>query len=136
MAAELRGACACGWRGETRYPLDWESADRQAPDLYDTSWPQGDWARHITEVESGAVPVPEKLAALLDQAELQLDKLSFDAPLSALRAISRLKRIVTETGRRAAYGAEADAKSGAPIGPGLGLPEDEARQRLFHYSLR
>ncbi|WP_256984810.1 hypothetical protein [Streptomyces sp. 2R] len=82
------------------------------------------------------VPVPEELSALLDEVELQLDKLSFGAPLAALRAVSRLERIVTETGRRAAYGADADAKAGAPIGPGLGLPEDEARRRLLRYTLR
>ncbi|MGC4931259.1 hypothetical protein [Streptomyces sp. DT117] len=136
VAAELRGACSCGWRGEARYPLDWESVDRQAPYLYDTSGPEGDWARHIIEVEARVVPVPEELAALLDQVERQLEKLASDAPLAALRAVSRLKRIVTETGRTAAYGAEAEAESGAPIGPGLGLPEDEARRRLLRYTLR
>lgn len=136
VAAELRGACSCGWRGEARYPLDWESVDRQAPYLYDTSGPEGDWGRHMAEVEAGAVPVPEELSALLDEVERQLDKLSFGAPLAALRAVSRLERIVTETGRRAAYGAEADAESGAQIGPGLGLPEGEARRRLLRYTLR
>ncbi|OXY84695.1 hypothetical protein OG728_37145 [Streptomyces microflavus] len=110
--------------------------DRQAPCLYDTSGPEGDWARPITEVEASAVPVPEELAALLDQVERQLDKLSFDAPLAALRAVSRLEHIVTEAGRRAAYGAEADAESGTPIGPGLGLPQDEAHRRLLRYTLR
>lgn len=136
LATELRGACSCGWRGETRYPLDWELVDRRAPYLYDTSGPEGDWARHITEVEARAVPVPEELAALLDQVELQLDKLSADAPLAALRAVTRLERIITEAGRTAAHGADADAETGALIGPGLGLPEDEARRRLLRYTLR
>ncbi|MER8199166.1 hypothetical protein ABTY00_35115 [Streptomyces microflavus] len=43
--------------------------DRQAPYLHDTSGPEGDWARHTAEVEARAVPVPEELAALLDQVE-------------------------------------------------------------------
>ncbi|WP_334665206.1 hypothetical protein [Streptomyces cyaneofuscatus] len=67
-------------------------------------------------------PVPQELAALLDQVERQLDKLCDNAPLAALRAVSRLERIVAGAGRTAAYGAEAEAESGAPIGPGLGLP--------------
>ncbi|MFD7212545.1 hypothetical protein [Streptomyces cyaneofuscatus] len=55
--------------------------DRQAPHLYDTSGPEGDWARHITEVEARAIPAFKELAALLDQVERQLDKLASDAPL-------------------------------------------------------
>lgn len=76
------------------------------------------------------------LVALLDQVEQELDRLAGDAPLAALRAISRLEHVIAEAGYAAAYVAEADARSGTLIGPGLGLPEHEGRRRLLSYSLR
>ncbi|WP_052659050.1 hypothetical protein [Streptomyces sp. MNU77] len=132
----LRGACSRGWRGETSYPLSWEDVDRNAPHLYDTRQIQDDWARHIDDVEARAVPVPDVLVALLDQVEQELAGLASDAPLAALGAISRLEHVIAEAGDAAAYGAEADARSGTLIGPGLGLPENEGRRRLLSYSLR
>ncbi|MEV7659603.1 hypothetical protein AB0O39_36245 [Streptomyces anulatus] len=136
LATSLRGACSCGWRGETSYPLSWEEVDHLAPYLYDTSKLRDDWARHIDDVEARAAPVPDDLAVLLDQIEHRLDGLAGDQPLAALRVINRLKRVIVEVGDAAAYVAEADARSGTAIGPGLGLPEDEARRRLLRYSLR
>ncbi|MFJ1789663.1 hypothetical protein ACIOML_35815 [Streptomyces anulatus] len=109
--------------------------DRNAPHLYDTRQLKDDWARHIDDVEARAVPVPDVLVALLDQVEEELDQLAGDAPLAALRAISRLEHVIAEAGYAAAYGAEADVRSGTPIGPGLGLPENEGRRRLLSYSL-
>ncbi|KQX44488.1 hypothetical protein ASD97_34210 [Streptomyces sp. Root63] len=90
-ATSLRGACSCGWRGETSYPHSWEDVDRNAPHLYDIRQLKDDWARHIDDVEARAVPVPDVLVALLDQVEQELDRLIGDAPLAALRAISRLE---------------------------------------------
>ncbi|WP_406145516.1 hypothetical protein [Streptomyces anulatus] len=90
----------------------------------------------MADVEARAVPVPDVLDALLDQVEQPLDRLAGDAPLAALRAINRLEHVIAEVGDAAAYGAEADARSGTPIGPGLRLPEEEARRRLLRYSLR
>ncbi|MFD5343934.1 hypothetical protein ACFWJY_09245 [Streptomyces anulatus] len=79
-------------------PLSWEDVDRNAPHLYDTRQIQDDWARHIDDVEARAVPVPDVLVALLDQVEQELDRLASDAPLAALRAISRLEHVIAEAG--------------------------------------
>ncbi|MFD0039927.1 hypothetical protein ACFVIZ_20105 [Streptomyces anulatus] len=65
------------------------------------------------------------LVALLDQVEQELDRLAGDAPLAALRAISRLEHVIAEAGYAAAYGAEADARSGTLIGP-AGCPSTKA----------
>lgn len=59
LATSLRGACSCGWRGDTSYPLSWEDVDRNAPHLYDTRQLKDEWARHIDDVEARAVPVPD-----------------------------------------------------------------------------
>ncbi|MEU4175166.1 hypothetical protein [Streptomyces sp. NPDC026589] len=114
-APSLCGACSCGWRGETSYPLSWEDVDRNAPHLYDTRQLKDDWARHIGDVETRAVSVPDVLVALLDQVEQELDRLAGDAPPAGLRAISRLEHVIAEAGYAAAYGAEADARSGTLI---------------------
>ncbi|WP_327713241.1 hypothetical protein OG912_38635 (plasmid) [Streptomyces sp. NBC_00464] len=135
LATQLRASCACGWRGKPRYPLDWNLVDRRDPDLFDTSGPEGDWDRHVADVEARAIPIPEDLVALLDQVEQRLDSLVDDAPLAALRAISRLERVVADAARTAAFHAEADRQERSTIGPGLGLPEHEARQRLLRYTL-
>ncbi|MGW6202525.1 hypothetical protein ACWF9B_02550 [Streptomyces sp. NPDC055089] len=135
-ATQLRGSCSCGWRGESLYPLDWETVDRRSPEDHDTSGPESDWDQHITEVEARAVPVPEDLAALLAQVDQRLNALASDAPLAALRAIAALERIVAEAGRTAAFHAEADDPAGNAFGPGLGLPERDARARLLRYTTR
>ncbi|MFE8910845.1 hypothetical protein [Streptomyces globisporus] len=137
VAAALRAAYACGWRGETSYPLDWETVDRQDPDFYDTSGPHTDWARHIRDdVEAHAVPVPADLATLLDQVAQQVERLTDDEPLAAIRVMAMLEHIVKDNGPLAAQMAQADAEEdGTDIGPGLGLPTADARQRLLHYRL-
>ncbi|MFJ6438281.1 hypothetical protein [Streptomyces sp. NPDC091416] len=135
LAAHLRASCGCGWRGETRYPLDWDQVDRRSPDLFDTTGPEEDWDQHIRDVEARAVPVPDDLATLIEQIERRLGNLAGDAPLAALRAISRLEHTITDAGRTAAFHAEAGTRDGSVIGPGLGLPEREARQRLLRYTL-
>ncbi|MDP5315615.1 hypothetical protein [Streptomyces poriferorum] len=135
LATHLRASCACGWRGESHYRLDWDQVDRRSPDLFDTTGLEEDWDQHIQDVEARATPLPEDLATLIEQIEQRLGNLAGDAPLAALRAISRLEHIITDAGRRAAFHAEADAGDGSAIGPGLGLPEREARQRLLRYTL-
>lgn len=136
LATHVRASCACGWRSESQYPLDWQAVDRHSPEEYDTSGPEGDWDQHIAEVEARAVPVPEDLAALLAQVDRRLNALASDAPLAALRAIATLERIVTDAGRTAALYAETDDTAGGSLGPGLGLPERDARARLLQYTLR
>lgn len=65
VAAELRSVHVRVARGGP-LPAGLGIGGPQAPYLYDTSRPEGDWARHITEVEARAIPVPEELAVLLD----------------------------------------------------------------------
>ncbi|MFE6977216.1 hypothetical protein [Streptomyces sp. NPDC057682] len=134
-ATALRGVCSCGWQSETHHPLDWDQVNRRAPYLYDTTGPESDWARHITDTEARAVPVPEELADLIDQLDERLIQLAADEPLAALRAVARLKHVLDEAGAGAAARALHDSETGRLIGPGLGLPEADARSRLRRYTL-
>lgn len=121
VAAALRAACACGWRRETSYPLDWEMVDRHALDFYDTSAPHSDWSRHIRDdVEARAVPVPADLITPLDQVAQRLERLTDDEPLAAIRVMAMLEHIVKDTAPLAAQLAQADAEEdGTDIGRGL-----------------
>ncbi|MEU0839478.1 hypothetical protein ABZ370_08405 [Streptomyces sp. NPDC005962] len=134
-AAHLRGSCACGWRGESLYPIDWDQVEDARFDI-EVSGPQSDWEQHVEEVRARSVPLPTALETLLTQVDEQLTALSVEAPLAALRGVAVLERITKRIGREAAYDAKADELSWDAIGQALGLDEKTARSRLLHYSLR
>ncbi|MFD7500263.1 hypothetical protein [Streptomyces sp. NPDC059850] len=134
-AAHLRGSCACGWRGESLYPIDWDEVVDARLDL-EVSGPHDDWKQHVEEVRARSVPLPTGLETLLTQVEEQLDALTVDTPVAALKCVAILERITQRIGREAAYGAEADEVSWETIGQALGLDEKTAQSRLLHYSLR
>ncbi|WP_405681856.1 hypothetical protein [Streptomyces sp. NBC_00057] len=137
IATELRGACSCGWRGSTRYPLDWEAVDRRRPYLADTSGPEGDWDTHITEVQARTVPVPADLTVLLDQVEKRLTDLVADEPLAALRAVAVLERLTERVATDAAFSVDTvDGPQWGTVAQVLGISEQAARSRLTHYALR
>ncbi|MFI5618001.1 hypothetical protein [Streptomyces sp. NPDC051567] len=135
LAAGLRGACSCGWRGPSRHPLDWARVTEDRPYLFDTSGPYEDWTRHVGEVESRSVPLPVALEVLLERITEQLDALADDAPLAALKAVAALERTVRRVGGDAAHRTRADEVSWEEIGRALGLTEEEARSRLLRYRL-
>ncbi|MER5545924.1 hypothetical protein ACWD4N_19860 [Streptomyces sp. NPDC002586] len=133
-ASDLRGSCSCGWRGASRYPIDWSQVDRFHPYEYDTSGPYEDWAQHIAEVEARSVPLPEDITDLVDRLDERLSSLADQAPLAALKAVAALERIAENVGRQAAYDVQADELSWETVAKALGLTEEDARSRLFHYS--
>ncbi|MFG2895375.1 hypothetical protein [Streptomyces sp. NPDC048248] len=135
-AEEVRGSCSCGWRGTTRYPIDWTQRDHDGLHELDTSGPRDDWAQHIADVEERSLPLPSELNDLLERLTNQLDALTTESPLAALKAVAALERVTGRIGREAVYAAEAEELSGGVIGKALGLSEKDARSRLTHYSLR
>ncbi|MFG2895229.1 hypothetical protein [Streptomyces sp. NPDC048248] len=135
-AQAVRGSCSCGWRGTTRYPIDWTQRDHEGLHDLDISGPRDDWAQHIADVEARSVPLPSEVDDLLEQLANQLDALTTDAPLAALKAVAALERLTGRVGRQAAFAAEAEELSWEVIGGALGLTEKDARSRLTHYSLR
>ncbi|MEU3752967.1 hypothetical protein AB0H17_09425 [Streptomyces olivoreticuli] len=138
-AADLRGSCSCGWRGTSRYPIDWPQviADEHC---MDTSGPRDDWEQHISEVRTRSVPLPVELEDLLKRVEEQLDALAMEAPVAALKAVAALERTTGRISRNAADNAQADERAGElsweAIGTALGLNEKDARSRLNRYSFR
>ncbi len=135
-ASHLRASCSCGWRGESRYPIDWEAvgdAPHRDYDVVDLSGPRGDWDRHVEEVEARTVPVPEDVESLLERLEERLGALAGDSPLAALRAVAAVDRIVRRIGWDAAYGVDPDETSWDEIGKALGLTEQAAKSRLRSY---
>ncbi|MFD7838265.1 hypothetical protein [Streptomyces sp. NPDC059761] len=135
-AAAARGACACGWRGTTDYPIDWEVAD--AAGIYEPviEGLQEDWEHHLDEVEVRTVPLPEELTQLLEQVGEQLNSLAVQGPVAALKAVAALEEMTRGVARDAAYMAEADELPWESIATALGLTEGGARSRLTHYAVR
>ncbi|MFB7356024.1 hypothetical protein [Streptomyces gardneri] len=133
-ATSMRGRCACGWRGEKIYPIDWEKVrEDDDPDAYDTSGPYGDWAQHLDEVAGRAVKLPEDLADLLTQVREHLDLLLLDEDkyVTALKAADELEDIVAGVGPTAArLLTREDEETTSEIAEALGMTEKAARARL------
>ncbi|MFB6505178.1 MULTISPECIES: hypothetical protein [unclassified Streptomyces] len=137
VAAEMRGACSCGWRGTARYPLDWQKIDRRRPYLFDTGDPENDWDTHIAEVRARTVPVPPDLTALIDQLRERLTGLVDQEPLAAVRAAATLERLTEQATTEAAFNIDAPGgPSWDEVGRALGISARTARTRLTRYALR
>ncbi|WP_267244538.1 hypothetical protein [Streptomyces sp. PR69] len=138
-AAALRGACSCGWRRTTRYPIDWSTIGDTSLDEadIDTDPVLTDWQEHLADVEARAVPLPEDVQHLLEALEGRLDKLAYDAPLAALRIAATLEGAVQRAGRVAAcIAASEERHSWEHTATALGLTEQHAQSRLRRYGLR
>ncbi|MFF9853441.1 hypothetical protein [Streptomyces litmocidini] len=130
----MRGRCACGWRGERTFPIDWQQVDSRDPDAYDISGPERDWEAHLDEVAARAVPLPEDLAGLLRQLHERLDELVDDHPLSVVKAAGELEAAVAFFGPLAARIVTRSKQLPlAHVAEVLGMTEQAAGSRLRHY---
>ncbi|ROQ23600.1 hypothetical protein EDD98_7550 [Streptomyces sp. PanSC19] len=133
-ATSMRGRCACGWRGERTFPIDWRQAERDGLDAYDTSGPELDWEAHMDEVAARAVPLPEDVAGLLRQLRERLDELVDDTPLTVLKVAGELEEITAFFGplatRLLTRAQEIPLSRVAEV---LGMTEQAAGSRLRHY---
>lgn len=134
-AASLRGACSCGWRGTRSYPIDWAVVDDD-PYAFPLHGPSQDWEQHVDQVTARCIPLPTAVEELLNAASSQLSALAADAPLAALRALAALEPTLERIGQEATWNIQADDTSWQAVGTALGLPERDARSRLYRYGLR
>ncbi|SEE60125.1 hypothetical protein [Streptomyces sp. TLI_105] len=133
-AMALRGRCACGWRGERTFPIDWQQVDSHDPDAYDISGPERDWEAHLDEVAARAVPLPEDLVVLLRQLHERLDELVDDHPLAVVKAAGELEAAVAFFGPLAArMVTRSEQLPLAHVAEVLGMTEQAAGSRLRHY---
>ncbi|MET9437543.1 hypothetical protein [Streptomyces sp. NPDC006551] len=137
LAERMRAKCACGWRADTSYPIEWDQVQRRGPYTYDTSAVAADWAAHLDDVEARSVPLPAEVADLLTKLSERLQSLVDDSPLATLKAVNELEVIVELVGpqvaRIAMYG---DEIPWPRIAEGLGTTETDARSRLHRYEYR
>ncbi len=133
-AARGRAACSCGWRGQNKYPIDWDAVDAFA-ETFPLPEPLDDWRQHIDDVEARTVPLPTELVALLDQLDSQLNNLADEAPLAALKGVATLESMVKRVAASAATNAEADAHTGEELAQALGVSPSDAESRLLRYLL-
>ncbi|MFD3948322.1 hypothetical protein [Streptomyces sp. NPDC058579] len=132
-AVSLRARCACGWRGEKTYFLDWETVREAGRDLYDTSGPLADWSAHVDQVAALRVPLPGAVTEALAQLRERLDELVDDQPLTALRAAREMEQVVASF---APYAARIVSQEDTPlpeVAQALGMTEKAARSCLSRF---
>ncbi|MFG3343681.1 hypothetical protein ACGF1Z_01300 [Streptomyces sp. NPDC048018] len=134
-SASTRGRCTCGWRGEHTYAVDGDDSRAGARPTRGTPGPKRDWEAHMDLVAARAVPLPDDVAALLDELRARLDTLLDHAPLTALKAADALQGVVASTGPVAALfvSRAAEVLPMARIAELLGMTEQAAGSRLAHY---
>ncbi|MEV8628602.1 hypothetical protein [Streptomyces sp. NPDC051079] len=132
-ATSMRGKCACGWRGERSFPLDWTQVDRRDRDAYDTSGPEKEWEAHMDDVAARTAPLPDDVAGLLRTLRERLDELVDDEPLIVLKAAGKLEALVADYGPIAARYIARGTIPLPRIAEALGTTEKAARSRLTHY---
>ncbi|MFJ5548738.1 hypothetical protein [Streptomyces sp. NPDC093225] len=130
-AAVLRAVCSCGWAGQ-RHRLEWEMTG--ADELAEAGDGQAaacerDWDGHTAEVAARAVPLPETVTVLLEQVEVEIDKLTATSPVGGVRAVRALEILAGRLGYWAARGARSDRDAGQAA-TALGLSEGAARRLL------
>jgi hypothetical protein len=136
LATDLQARCSCGWRGTSRYPIDWAAVNSDPslePDASDT---HEEWVQHIRDVKARTVPLPPELEELLDRLDAQLSALADEAPVAVLRAVTALDRLTRRVGHDAAHYAQADEVPSDQVATALGLPEADARALLNRYAFR
>ncbi|MFG2645097.1 hypothetical protein ACGFYP_29490 [Streptomyces sp. NPDC048370] len=133
-ATSMRGRCACGWRAERTYPIDWEQVRRDDdPDVYDTSGLYEDWAAQMEKVAARQVALPEDMAGALRQLRERLDELVDGEPLVVLRAVGELEEVITSSARYAARLISLEDTPVPEVAEALGVTEKVARSRLSRY---
>ncbi|MEV7279982.1 hypothetical protein [Streptomyces sp. NPDC093111] len=133
-ATSMRGRCACGWRGEREFPIDWAKVDRADLAAFDVSGPQRDWEVHLDEVEARSVPLPLDVADLLKRLHKRLDELVDDHPLTVLRAVGELETTVDSFALVAARYVSGEKDGAVPrVAAALGTTEKAAGTLLRRY---
>ncbi|MFB6828400.1 hypothetical protein [Streptomyces hydrogenans] len=135
LADRMRAACACGWFGESTYPIDWNRVRPRDPFQYDTSGPEGDWEKHTREINAAAVPVPEDVARLLSQIHERLDRMTSADPLTALRIVGELD-VLVEINASYATRLATRSHTDEEIAVALGTTEQALTARLRRYDPR
>ncbi|UQX04448.1 hypothetical protein [Streptomyces sp. RerS4] len=135
VAASVRAACSCGWRGERLHPIDWGRVgdDLPLPFSLDMDGPLGEWRGHMAGVEARAVPLPERVRELLELVTTELEALADTGPLAALRAVAALERTSARIAGTAAHYLGQDEVPVERVAIGLGISPRAARSRLFRY---
>ncbi|MGW2016748.1 hypothetical protein [Streptomyces sp. NPDC001927] len=134
-ATSMQGRCACGWRGEKTYPIDWDKVRRDDdPDLYDTDGPYDDWDAHMDQVAARQAVLPEDMAEALRLLHERMDELMDEEPLVVLLAAEKLEQVVASTAPVAARIVSMDDMPKSEVAAALGVTEKAVGWRLSHYA--
>jgi hypothetical protein len=131
LAVAVRGGCACGWRSEDTFPVDFD--DHETTDGYEyNDGPFGAWQfEHIASLLGTAMP-RELREALATVARLVREQ-SVARPMVALAAIGQLEKLVGDVAPTAGAGARNSGEKWTVIGRALGTTRQAAYQRFSRF---
>ncbi|MGW7459972.1 hypothetical protein [Streptomyces sp. NPDC054797] len=116
--------------------LDWTTLPANRP-LYeadvDLSGPISDYGAHLSVIRDAAVQLPAELTGLLTELVRQLDGLTAEQPLVALKALADLRYVMAEVGPDAVDELAAQNIPLKQVATGLGTSEAAARTYLNSY---
>lgn len=133
-ASALRATCACGWVGAS-HVLDWGKVGDQplhTAAAADADRCMTDWDRHIMEVGESTVPVPERIAGLLETLEAEVERYTEESPVGAVKIARRMEISAANLGYWAARKARG-AMSPEEVATALGLNSRQAASLLARF---
>ncbi|MFG2639874.1 hypothetical protein ACGFYP_02660 [Streptomyces sp. NPDC048370] len=126
---------ACGWRGGTTYPIDWEQVRREdGPYAYDTSGPYEDWNGHMDEVAAGQIPLPPDVTGALQLLRARQDELMEEQPPAVLRVARELEDVIASSVPVAARIISLEDTPVLEVAEALGAIEKAAGSCLSRYA--
>jgi hypothetical protein len=131
-AVGVKAGCACGWRSEETFPIDW--TDHEATDGFEfNDGPFGAWSyEHIGSLLGTAMP--RELSDALDTVAKHVKQLAVERPLVALAAVARMEALVAANAPTAGATARAKDVTWDRIGKVLGTTRQAAYQRFRKYT--
>lgn len=133
-ASAFRATCACGWVGAS-HVLDWDKVGDQplhTAAAADADRCMTDWDRHIMDVGESTVPVPERIAELLERLEAEVERYTEESPVGAVKIARRMEISAANLGYWAARKARG-AMSPEEVATALGLSTRQAASLLARF---
>ncbi|MFC9223147.1 hypothetical protein ACFT8W_20880 [Streptomyces hygroscopicus] len=131
LATGVKAGCACGWRSDDVFPVDFED-EEETEGFESNTGPFAEWQYgHIASLKG--VAVPRELREALTTVAQRLREASMHQPLVALTVIGQLEELVGDLAPTAGAAARLDGQTWTTIGKALNTTRQAAFQRFKRF---